>query len=88
MGTSHEVSVRRPVSLVRDAAAEVVAAQGRLLEPLAPRAPGEAPLRMVTVGAVSGGVFAMPGAFEGDTVAIVEAPIVRAQPRGVEQGRC
>lgn len=63
------------VFLVRDAAGEVVAAQGRLLEPLAPRASDETPLRMVTVGAVSGGVFATPGAFEADTVAIVEAPI-------------
>ncbi len=71
---------------VRDATGNVVAAQGRLLEARPARSEDEKPLRMLTVGAVAGGVFATPGAFAADTCAIVEAPIdaITLQQCGLE----
>jgi len=71
---------------VRDATGNVVAAQGRLLEALPARSEDEKALRMLTVGAVAGGVFATAGAFAADTCAIVEAPIdaITLQQCGLE----
>ena len=62
------------VFLVRDAAGRSSRRRGGA-RAVSASCTGRSALRMVTVGAVSGGVFATPGAFESDTVAIVEAPI-------------